>query len=41
MVDWTKELRTLLREDKTARHERSVVIGKNGTNKYFVVVVTL
>ena len=28
---WTKEFRTLLREDDPVRHERLAAIGKNGT----------
>lgn len=30
-VGWTKEFRTLLREDDPVRHERLAAIGKNGT----------
>ena len=30
-VGWTKEFRTLLREDDPVRHERLATIGKNGT----------
>lgn len=29
-VGWTKELRTLLREDDPVRHERLAAIGKKG-----------
>lgn len=30
-VGWTKEFRTLLREDDPVRHERLAAIGKKGT----------